>query len=139
MHQGNDPYAADLHERQHGSTDTAHERFPGTTHLTHLGDVYITKYTYVFSPCVMIKLCALQTFMNAHGVGEVALAGATSNLFATLADSYRRAKFVQAGDEIIIHNASHEVCTLAFQHAWLSLSSASCHSRSMLVRFKRPS
>ena len=48
--------------------------------------------------------------MNAHGVGEVALAGATSNLFAMLADSYRRSKRIQAGDEIIIHDSSHEVC-----------------------------
>lgn len=47
--------------------------------------------------------------MNAHGVGEVALAGATSNLFAMLADSYRRSKRIQPGDEIIIHDASHEV------------------------------
>lgn len=52
----------------------------------------------------------LQTFMNAHGIGEVALAGATSNLFAMLADCYRRSKRVQAGDEIIILDSSHEVC-----------------------------
>ena len=49
--------------------------------------------------------------MNADGVGKVALAGATSNLFATLAGSYRRAKKLQPGDEIIIHDASHEVNT----------------------------
>lgn len=54
--------------------------------------------------------CLLQTFMNAHGIGEVALAGATSNLFAMLADCYRRSKRVQAGDEIIILDSSHEVC-----------------------------
>ena len=48
--------------------------------------------------------------MNAHGVGEVALAGATSNLFAMLADSYRRSKRIQPGDEIIILDSSHEVC-----------------------------
>lgn len=53
-------------------------------------------------------LC-LQTIMNAHGVGEVALAGATSNLFAMLADSYRRSKSIKPGDEIIIHDSSHEV------------------------------
>ena len=47
--------------------------------------------------------------MNAHGVGEVALAGATSNLFAMLADSYRRSKSIKPGDEIIIHDSSHEV------------------------------
>ncbi len=47
--------------------------------------------------------------MNAHGVGEVALAGATSNLFAMLADSYRRSKRIQPGDEIIILDSSHEV------------------------------
>ena len=47
--------------------------------------------------------------MNAHGVGEVALAGATSTLFAMLADSYRRSKRIQHGDEIIIHDSSHEV------------------------------
>lgn len=47
--------------------------------------------------------------MNAHGVGEVALAGATSNLFAMLADSYRRSKRIQPGDEIIVHDSSHEV------------------------------
>ncbi|DBB10346.1 TPA: hypothetical protein ACH3X3_001906 [Trebouxia sp. C0006] len=46
--------------------------------------------------------------MNAHGVGEVALAGATSNLFAMLADSYRRSKRIQPGDEIIILDSSHE-------------------------------
>jgi len=51
----------------------------------------------------------MQTFMNAHGVGEVALAGATSNLFAMLADSYRRSKRIQPGDEIIILDSSHEV------------------------------
>lgn len=57
--------------------------------------------------------------MNAHEVGEVALAGATSNLFAMLADSYRRSKRIQAGDEIIIHDASHEVsntCSAACAH-----------------------
>ena len=54
----------------------------------------------------------LQTFMNADGVGEVALAGATSNLFATLAESYRRAKKLQPGDEIVIHDASHEVSVM---------------------------
>lgn len=47
--------------------------------------------------------------MNAHGVGEIALAGATSTLFAMLADSYRRSKKIQHGDEIIIHDSSHEV------------------------------
>ncbi|KAA6417190.1 MAG: hypothetical protein FRX49_12827 [Trebouxia sp. A1-2] len=51
---------------------------------------------------------AHNTFMNAHGVGEVALAGATSNLFAMLADSYRRSKRIQPGDEIIILDSSHE-------------------------------
>lgn len=50
--------------------------------------------------------------MNAHEVGEVALAGATSNLFAMLGDCYRRSKRIQPGDEIIIHDASHEVFTL---------------------------
>ena len=51
----------------------------------------------------------MQTFMNAHGVGEVALAGATSNLFAMLANSYWRSKRIQLGDEIIILDSSHEV------------------------------
>ena len=53
--------------------------------------------------------CAVQTMMNAHGIGEVALAGSSSNLFATIADAYRRAKAIQAGDEIIIAETAHEV------------------------------
>ncbi|KAL3161934.1 hypothetical protein ABBQ38_009016 [Trebouxia sp. C0009 RCD-2024] len=50
----------------------------------------------------------VKTIMNAHGVGEVVLAGATSTLFAMLADSYRRSKRIHHGDEIIIHDSSHE-------------------------------
>lgn len=65
-------------------------------------------YTYC-SWSVMMTWGLLQTIMNAHGVGEVALAGATSNLFAMLADSYRRSKSIKPGDEIIIHDSSHEV------------------------------
>ena len=71
--------------------------------------------------------CLLQTFMNAHSVGEVALAGATSNLFAMLADCYRRSKRVQAGDEIIILDSSHEVCPpgpCGYQFAIKNLSMA---------------
>ena len=60
--------------------------------------------------------------MNAHGVGEVALAGATSNLFAMLAESYRRSKSIQPGDEIIIHDSSHEV-TLTLETLLCSASS----------------
>jgi len=63
----------------------------------------------VWSQPVGLTFHLLQTFMNAHGVGQVALAGATSNLFAMLADSYRRSKRIQPGDEIIILDSSHEV------------------------------
>ena len=70
--------------------------------------------------------------MNAHGVGEVALAGATSNLFAMLADSYRRSKRIQAGDEIIIHDSSHEAssddhCSAVSTH--LHCSKTACQTR----------
>ena len=66
--------------------------------------------THNHCPChVAFERLFLQTIMNAHGVGEVALAGATSNLFAMLADSYRRSKSIKPGDEIIIHDSSHEV------------------------------
>ena len=66
----------------------------------------------------------MQTLMNAHGVGEVALAGATSNLFAMLADSYRRSKRIKSGDEIIIHDSSHEVIVPIPPSAWARLPSA---------------
>ncbi|KAK9829554.1 hypothetical protein WJX72_006467 [[Myrmecia] bisecta] len=50
----------------------------------------------------------IKTFMNAHGVGEVVLGHSSSQLFAMLADCYRRCKLVRPGDEIIIHEAAHE-------------------------------
>ena len=68
----------------------------------------IVSYLCTLHKLIQSEAHALQTFMNAHGVGEVALAAATSNLFAMLADSYRRSKRIQAGDEIIIHESSHE-------------------------------
>lgn len=56
-------------------------------------------HTFTVPAVVMFRWVLLQTIMNAHGVGEVALAGATSNLFAMLAESYRRSKSIKPGDE----------------------------------------
>lgn len=70
--------------------------------------------------------------MNAHDVGEVALAGATSNLFATLADSYRRSKRVKPGDEIIIHDSSHEVPSGIHTH------STAFHTTTIVINHSAP-
>ena len=55
-------------------------------------------------------LHALQTMMNAHGHGEVVLMSSSSQLFAVVADAYRRANAINNGDEIIILESAHEVC-----------------------------
>ena len=47
--------------------------------------------------------------MNAHGHGEVVLMGSSSQLFAVVADAYRRAGAINAGDEIVILESAHEV------------------------------
>ena len=55
---------------------------------------------------------ALQTMMNAHGHGEVVLMSSSSQLFAVVADAYRRASAISTGDEIIILESAHEVSLL---------------------------
>lgn len=49
-----------------------------------------------------------QALFNADGVGEVALGPSTSQLFASVADAYRRTGVVGPGDEIIVQEACHE-------------------------------
>ena len=50
----------------------------------------------------------VQVFMNVQGQGEVMLGTATSILVSTLADTMRRSRHVQPGDEVIIQEAGHE-------------------------------
>ncbi len=61
-----------------------------------------------------------QVLFNAHGVGEVALGSSTSQLFAAVADAYRRTGGVGPGDEIIVQEACHE----ANAGPWVRLAEA---------------
>ena len=62
--------------------------------------------------------------MNAHGHGEVVLMSSSSQLFAVVADAYRRAGAIKTGDEIVILESAHEVSlSLRWSHLWtLSVS-----------------
>eukprot|EP00891_Asterochloris_glomerata_P007304 jgi/Astpho2/7304/e_gw1.00113.67.1_t len=50
----------------------------------------------------------VKTMMNAHGHGEVVLMSSSSQLFAVVADAYRRAGAIKTGDEIVILESAHE-------------------------------
>ncbi|KAK9842238.1 hypothetical protein WJX81_002146 [Elliptochloris bilobata] len=50
----------------------------------------------------------VRALFNAHGAGEVALGACTSQLFAAVADAYRRVGAIGPGDEIIVQEACHE-------------------------------
>jgi len=63
---------------------------------------------------------AAQALFNAHGVGEVALGSSTSQLFAAVADAYRRTGGIGPGDEIVVQEACHE----ANAGPWVRLAEA---------------
>ena len=60
--------------------------------------------------------------MNAHGHGEVVLMSSSSQLFAVVADAYRRAGAISTGDEIVILESAHEVILSSKHVSPVSLS-----------------